>query len=313
MMGIKFEATKLIFFWTIQILFVPLWPIYIDLYATMPKNNYNMIEIKNLTFHYGRQNRLFTDFSLSLEKGKIIGLLGKNGAGKTTLLKLIAGLLPPQQGILTVNGYQPFRRNPHFLEDVYMIPEEFSLPSTTIEGYLKAISPLYRSFDRNKLAGIFEHFELKTTDHLHRLSHGQRKKFLIAFALASNCRLLIFDEPTNGLDIPSKSLFRKVMVGSITDGQMVLISTHQVKDIDTIIDEVVVVDEGVMIFRETCPAISQKYCFETVPDIDRLDDVYHWEKSPMGYRVIRPSGGGRETAIDLELLFNAIINHKMNV
>ena len=271
-----------------------------------------MIEIQHLDFHYRKQNRLFDDFSLRLEQGKIVGLLGKNGAGKTTLLRLIAGLLPPQRGFMEVNGYQPFKRNPHFLENVYMIPEEFSLPSITIEGYLKAMTPLYRSFDRKKLDDIFEQFELKASDSLHRLSHGQRKKFLIAFALASNCKLLVFDEPTNGLDIPSKSLFRKVMVGSISDEQLVLISTHQVKDIDTIIDEIVVVDNGKMIFREDYTKIGQKYWFEVVQDIDRLAGVCHWEKSPMGYRVMRRADGEKETSIDLELLFNAIINYKIN-
>jgi len=277
----------------------------------MPLNYINMIEIQHLTFHHGKQNRLFNDFSLNLERGKMVGLLGKNGAGKTTLLKLIAGLLSPQQGFLEVNGFKPFQRNPNFLEDVYMIPEEFSLPSITIAGYLKAITPLYRSFDHKKLRDIFEQFELKTSDHLQRLSHGQQKKFLIAFALASNCKLLILDEPTNGLDIPSKSLFRRVMVGSTTDEQLVLISTHQVKDIDTIIDEIVVVDNGKTIFRSDCAEISRRYWFETVSETDQLKDACFWEQSPLGYRIIRRADGERETSIDLELLFNAIINHKI--
>ncbi|MCL1974351.1 MAG: ABC transporter ATP-binding protein [Bacteroidetes bacterium] len=271
-----------------------------------------MIDIQHLTFHYGKRPALFDDFSLSIEQGKIVGLLGKNGAGKTTLLRLMAGLLKPQQGWLRVNGYQPFTRNPNFLEDVYMIPETFSLPSMSIAGYLKAITPLYRSFDREKLETVFESFELKTGDHLHRLSHGQQKKFLIAFALASNCKLLLLDEPTNGLDIPSKSLFRKVMVGSISDEQLVLISTHQVKDVDSIMDEVAVIDHGKMIFRDHCAGIGQKYEFETVLDLSHCSDAVYWESSPMGYRVVRPSKGEKETGIDWELLFNAIINHKMD-
>ena len=270
-----------------------------------------MIEIKNLTFHYQKQNRLFNQFSLHLEEGKIVGLLGKNGAGKTTLLQLMAGLLPPQSGLITVNGYKPFERDPNFLEDVYMIPEEFSLPSISILGYLKAMTPLYRSFDAKKCGEIMEQFELKERDHLHRLSHGQRKKFLITFALASNCKLLLLDEPTNGLDIPSKSLFRKVMAGSVSDEQLVLISTHQVKDIDTIIDDVAVINNGEMIYRDSCASISQNYWFQTTLDTDQLSGALYWEKSPMGYRVIRPSDGERETGIDLELLFNAIINHKI--
>ena len=267
-----------------------------------------MITIKELSFNYGKKKRLFNDFSLNLEDGRIIGLLGKNGAGKSTLLKLIAGILAPQKGEVDVNGYKPFGRDPNFLTDIYMIPEEFVLPSVSISNYLKALIPLYRSFDKEKLYTIFEQFELNASDHLSRLSHGQRKKFLIAFALSSNCKLLLMDEPTNGLDIPSKSLFRKVMVSSIADDQLVLISTHQVKDIDTVIDKIVVVDKGATIYEDDIAGISRKYHFETTQSIENRNDVIYQEKSPMGYRTICPSGNDHETQIDMELFFNAIIH-----
>jgi ABC-2 type transport system ATP-binding protein len=248
---------------------------------------------------------------LEVESGRIVGLLGKNGAGKSTLLKLIAGILTPQQGALTVNRYEPFQRKPDFLSDIYMIPEEFSLPSISITAYLNAVAPLYPAFDRAKADSIFKEFELTPNDRLHRLSHGQRKKFLIAFALASNCKLLVLDEPTNGLDIPSKSLFRKIMVSSVTDEQLVLISTHQVKDIDAIIDTIVAIDNGSIVFQNGIAEISRKYLFETLANPESRNDLIYHEKTPMGYRVIRPANGEEETAIDLELLFNAIINHKI--
>ena len=267
-----------------------------------------MITIKELSFNYGKKKQLFNDFSLNLEDGRIVGLLGKNGAGKSTLLKLIAGILAPQKGRIDVNGYKPFGRDPNFLTDIYMIPEEFVLPPVSISNYLKALIPLYRSFDKEKLYAIFEQFELNTSDHLSRLSHGQRKKFLIAFALSSNCKLLLMDEPTNGLDIPSKSLFRKVMVGSIADDQLVLISTHQVKDIDTVIDKIVVVDSGATIYEDDIAGISRKYLFKTTQSIDNMSDIIYQEKSPMGYRTICPSGNDHETQIDMELFFNAIIH-----
>jgi ABC-2 type transport system ATP-binding protein len=270
-----------------------------------------MIAIKSLFFDYKKGKPLFTDFTLEMESGKIVGLLGKNGAGKTTLLKLIAGLLKPQQGELRVNGYKPFQRDPNFLSEIYMIPEEFTLPPVSIAGYVSALMPLYPTFDKEKLNGILTEFELSRKDNLNRLSHGQRKKFLIAFALATNCRILILDEPTNGLDIPSKSLFRKVLVSSVGDEQMVLISTHQVKDIDTVIDSIVVVDNGTIVFRDTIDRISRKYLFEYTPDDTADDAIIYKEKSPLGYRVIRANEGNDETTIDLELLFNAIIHQKI--
>jgi len=267
-----------------------------------------MINIKNLSFYYKKKSPLFNNFSLTLENGRIVGLLGKNGAGKSTLLNLIAGLCQPKQGSMEVNGFVPFNRNPNFLADIYMVPEEFSFPSVSIACYVKAFSPLYPTFDNEKLKSIFAEFEIQPSSNLNKLSHGQRKKFLIAFALSTNCKVLVFDEPTNGLDIPSKSQFRKILVSSVTDEQLVIISTHQVKDIDTIIDKVVVIDNGTIIYNENTEEITQKLYFETVTTLNDVDKVLYSEKCPFGYRVIRPATTVAESSIDLELLFNAIIN-----
>jgi ABC-2 type transport system ATP-binding protein len=267
-----------------------------------------MIHIKNLSFHYKKNTPLFQDFSLDVDNGRIVGLLGKNGAGKSTLLNLIAGLSQPKEGSMEVNGFTPFDRNPNFLADIYMVPEEFSFPSISISCYVKAFSPLYPQFDQKKLNGILTEFELQLSSNLNKLSHGQRKKFLIAFALSSNCKMLVFDEPTNGLDIPSKSMFRKILVSSVTDEQLVIISTHQVKDIDTIIDKVLVIDNGTMIYQENIDAISQKLYFDTVTTLAGVDNVFYHEQCPMGYKIIIPATNGNESNIDLELLFNAIIN-----
>lgn len=267
-----------------------------------------MIQIKNLSFYYKKKSPLFSDFSLQLESGCIVGLLGKNGAGKSTLLSLITGLIQPQSGEIDVNGFRPFSRNPNFLSDIYMVPEEFSFPHVSIATYVKAFSPLYPAFDHKKLQGIFEEFELSPASNLNKLSHGQRKKFLIAFALSTNCKVLVLDEPTNGLDIPSKSQFRKILVSSVTDEQMVLISTHQVKDIDTIIDKVVVIDNGVIIYQENTNEITQKLYFDTVSSFTDSDQVLYSERCPFGYRVVKQANGETESNIDIELLFNAIIH-----
>lgn len=267
-----------------------------------------MINIEQLTFHYKKQSALFADLWFQQQNGSITGLLGKNGAGKSTLLKLMAGLLKPQQGLLTINNYHPFDRNPDFLSDVFMVPEEFSFPSVTMECYIKATAPLYPGFDADKMDNILKEFELDSKKNINKLSHGQRKKFLIAFALATNCRLLILDEPTNGLDIPSKSLFRKVLVSSVNEDQLVLISTHQVKDIDNIIDKIVVLDEGSIVFNEEVYAISQKWQFKTADSLKEMQEAIYSEKYPGGYRILCPATEGNETDIDIELLFNAIVN-----
>jgi ABC-2 type transport system ATP-binding protein len=271
-----------------------------------------MIAIQNLSFQYKKQEALFTDLSFEQQNGSIVGLLGKNGAGKSTLLGLISGLLKPQIGALTINGFKPFDRLPDFLADIYMVAEEFSFPSITIQLYIKATAPLYPKFDYVKMNNILQEFELDPKKNLNKLSHGQRKKFLIAFALSTNCSLLILDEPTNGLDIPSKSLFRKILVSSVSEEQLVIISTHQVKDIETIIDKIVVLDEGKMVFNETVLDISQQWQFKTVASLSGLETPVYQEKCLGGYRIIIPANSDEETEIDIELLFNAII-HKVTL
>lgn len=271
-----------------------------------------MINIKNLNFHYQKKNPLYEDFSLELNAGQIIGLLGSNGAGKSTLLKIIAGVRKSVSGKLDINGFDPGDRDPNFIADLFMVPEDFSLPSITIACYVSATATLYPSFDKQKLEKLMEEFQLNKTHKLNQLSHGQRKKFLIAFALATNCKVLLLDEPTNGLDIPSKSIFRKILVGSVTEEQLVLISTHQVKDIDTILDKVVVIDEGKIVYQENIENISQKLHFETVSSLKGLENLLYSEKCPMGYRVIvTTTDEDEESVIDMEMLFNAIVNKKI--
>lgn len=271
-----------------------------------------MIKIQNLTFRYKKQDALFTDLSFEQQNGSIVGLLGKNGAGKSTLLQLISGLLRPQMGELNINGFKPFDRFPDFLADIYMVSEEFSFPSITIAVYIKATAPLYPKFDYVKMSNILQEFELDPKKNLNSLSHGQRKKFLIAFALSTNCSLLILDEPTNGLDIPSKSLFRKILVSSVSLEQLVLISTHQVKDIETIIDKIIILEQGKIIYNETVFDIGQQWQFKTVASLSGLETPVYQEKCLGGLRVILPADSIEETEIDIELLFNAII-HKVTL
>ena len=271
-----------------------------------------MITIQNLTVRYKKQEALFTDLSFQQGNGSIVGLLGKNGAGKSTLLQLISGLLQPQKGELAINGFKPFDRLPDFLADIYMVSEEFSFPSITIGVYIKATAPLYPKFDYVKMSNILQEFELDAKKNLNGLSHGQRKKFLIAFALSTNCSLLILDEPTNGLDIPSKSLFRKILVSSVSEEQLVLISTHQVKDIETIIDKIVVLDQGKIVYNETVLDISQQWQFKTVASLSGIKKPIYQEKCLGGHRIIVPADSIEETEIDIELLFNAII-HKVTL
>jgi ABC-2 type transport system ATP-binding protein len=267
-----------------------------------------MIQIKDLKFGYSKQRALFKDLELSLKPGSITGLLGKNGAGKTSLLKLMTGLLFPQSGDLMVLGHLPRKREVSMLNDVFLVPEEFYFPAISFSDYLKAYAPFYPRFDYELMDRLIEEFELPTENNLQRLSLGQKKKFLIAFALSTRCRLLVLDEPTNGLDIPSKSLFRKVLAGSLDEDQLVVISTHQVKDVENLIDTIIILDNGKVIFQQTMEEISSKVCFTSGSSDDTKGAIYS-EVVPGGYRLMTPKTD-EETEIDIELLFNAIITGK---
>jgi len=262
-----------------------------------------MITINNLSFAYKKQAPLFNSLSLNEASGQIIGLLGKNGAGKTTLLQLISGLLTPKAGDISVNGQNPVNRTPAFLEQVCFVPEEFIMPSVKMHKYVEGNATFYPRFDRALFNDLIKQFELDENKVLSKMSHGQKKKFRIAFALATKCQLIVLDEPTNGLDIPSKAIFRQMVAGALDDDQVVIISTHQVKDVETLIDKILLVDKGQIIFDETIINLSEKFDFKIVSHLP--EETLYSELNPMGYKVVTPANG-TTSEVDIELLFNAI-------
>jgi ABC-2 type transport system ATP-binding protein len=266
-----------------------------------------MVIINKLRFDYSKkQQPLFQDLDCELEAGSIVGLLGKNGAGKTTLLKLMIGLLRPTEGKLSILGHQPAERQPSLLQEIYFLPEEFHHPGVSIAKYVKANSGFYPRFDEGLLKRLIIDFELPEGKSLNQLSYGQKKKFLISFALSTKCRLLVLDEPTNGLDIPSKSIFRKVMAGSLDEDQLVIISTHQVRDVENLIDRVLMLEKGRFIMQKNIYDISSKLHFATSPS-GNGENILYREMVPGGYKVITPQTEG-SSSVDIELLFNAISN-----
>jgi ABC-2 type transport system ATP-binding protein len=256
-----------------------------------------MITIQDLDFLYKKKSPLFNKLALELPSGSITGLLGKNGAGKTTLLKLIAGLCHPHHGSVQVMGHNPRKREPSFLGQVFFVPEEFYFPTLSLKNFIRANSGFYPSFDQALMDQLLQAFDLTVTGAIDKMSYGQKKKFLISFALATRCRLLVMDEPTNGLDIPSKTVFRKVMASSLNDDQLVLISTHQVKD----------VDNGHIVMHKDVYEISAQLQFTHRTTVG--DDVLYSEPAPGGYRVITQRMD-ESSFIDIELLFNAVTQRK---
>lgn len=265
-----------------------------------------MIDVNHLDFSYRKGKDVFSGLDLTLAEGHVYGLLGKNGAGKSTLLKLMCGLLFPKQGELTVMGHTPRKRQPSFLSDLFFIPEEIYLPEMNMRDYGRLIAPFYPRFDVSQLEQSMEDFEVSATEKLNRMSYGQRKKALICLGLACNTRLLIMDEPTNGLDIPSKSRFRRLISSMATEERCVIISTHQVRDLENLIDALVIIDESRILVNTTTDQITDRLMFKSLRD---EEEALFAEVSLKGRWGVVPNEKREDSKLDMELFFNAVLEN----
>ena len=267
----------------------------------------NMLQASQVNFGYGRDS-LFTGTDLTVAPGHVYGLLGLNGAGKSTLLKLMTGLLFPDSGRITACGHDPARRAPGFLSRVFMLPEELNVPGITGKEFVAVRSPFYPGFDRCRMQRYFDEFEIPDSRKLTALSHGQQKKFLLSFGLACDASLVLLDEPTNGLDIPSKGLFRRLVAEALTEERTVIVSTHQVRDVESLVDRVVILHEGKVLLHRGVPELSTNLRFSVgVKRPEASDGLIYSERAVGGYASVSKCPGGDEGRLDLELLFKAVI------
>ena len=263
-----------------------------------------MITVENLSFLYRKSKRaVLHDFSLSLEKGRVYGLLGKNGAGKSTLLYLMSGLLTPKSGKVVYHDVDVRRRLPITLQDMFLVPEEFDLPPVSLISYIELNSPFYPRFSKEDMVKYLHYFEMDINIDLGVLSMGQKKKVFMSFALATNTSLLLMDEPTNGLDIPGKSQFRKFIASGMTDDKTILISTHQVRDIDKVLDHVLIMDNNRVLLNESTMSICDKLFFTESENRELLQSSLFSTPSIQGNFLLLPNESGEDSEINLELLF----------
>ncbi|MCI5917252.1 MAG: ABC transporter ATP-binding protein [Bacteroidales bacterium] len=267
-----------------------------------------MIDIKDLKYKYaGSRRYVFSDFNLSMESNNIYGLLGKNGMGKSTLLYLISGLLRRNGGTISINGLDTINNRAEMLSEIFLVPEEFDLLPMSLEAYVKMNKPFYPNFSREVLESCLRDFELTPDINLKELSMGQKKKVYMSFALAANTKLLLMDEPTNGLDIPSKSQFRRVIANNMDEGRTMIISTHQVHDVESLLDHILILDHSELLLNASVSDICSKYSFGYRQVGEPTDDVLYAEPSVQGSAVItRKQTEEEETQLNLELLFDAV-------
>ena len=274
-----------------------------------------MSDIQNVSFSYGAKSAdVFNDFSLHFGQGSIYGLLGENGTGKSTLLYIMMGLLRPESGSVMVEGFSAWSRRQESLQDMYLVPEEFSLPRMSLADYIQAYRPFYPKFSDDLLMRCLQDFHLHDNNvDISQFSLGDKKKVMMSFALATNARYLLMDEPTNGLDLPSKKQFRKVIAANMSEERSLIIATHQLHDVEQLLDHVLIIKRNELLLNQSVTDLCTQYTFDVRPDEYMADDVLYHERTIQGNSTLsRRQTDDEETPLNLELLFNAVIANKLS-
>lgn len=268
-----------------------------------------MIEIKSVSFRYGKGAMVLEHLDLQLKPGSIYGLLGENGVGKTTLLKMMAGLLFPNEGQIRVLGFEPRRREAAFLQQVYFLPDSPQVEEISLDRYVKLNACLYPNFSEEDLRRYVAVLEVDSTRAMHKLSFGQQKKAMLAFALACNTPVLLMDEPTNGLDIPSKGQLRRLIASAATDDKCFVISTHQVRDLEQLIDPIVIMERQRVLLNNSMEEIGERLWFGVAAE--KPANCLYAEPALGGMYVVTPRTEDMpDSKVQLEALFNAAIANR---
>jgi len=266
-----------------------------------------MIEVKNLEFSYGPKSVL-KNISLNVSEGNIYGLLGENGVGKTTLLTLLCGLKKPKQGTILVDGRNPFDREPSLLASQFFLPDEVTPVHSSAIQFAKENGVFWPGFKLDQFLSILAEFEVEQDQRMDAMSTGQLKKTWIAFALSCNAKYYYLDEPTNGLDIPSKAQFRKAVTKYTAEDSTLIISTHQVRDLENIIDPIIILDNQEVLVNAGMEEISSKLFFDYGNQIQ--PGALYLEQTPGGCIQVYPNTSGEESKVNVEAFFNTVHAHK---
>ena len=266
-----------------------------------------MIRIEKLGFSYG-QVPVLKNITMNLEPGKIYGLLGENGVGKTTLLTLLAGLKKPLHGSIDIDGSAPYSRIPQVLENQFYLADEMLPVPMKAAEYARITGEFWPNYKQDTFEEIMELFENTSDKKMNEMSTGQLKKTYISLALALGCKYLFLDEPTNGLDIPSKAQFRSALMKYTGEDSTIVISTHQVRDLENIIDPIIILDRQDVLLNASLEEISRNLYFDYGTQL-HPESLYS-EQLPGGFIQVYPNAEGADSKVNIEALFNAVHHNK---
>ena len=266
-----------------------------------------MIEIDNLSFSYGR-NVVLQGITMRMEPGRIYGLLGENGVGKTTLLTLMCGLKAPQVGTVKVGGANPYDREPATLSDQYFLADEVASSGAKAIDWANTNGVFWPKYSEDNFKAMMEEFSVNLDQRMKSMSAGQLKKTHIAFALATGARYIFMDEPTNGLDIPGKTQFRSAIMRFTPEDSTIVISTHQVRDLENIIDPIIILDKQDVLLNASIEEINSKLFFDYGTTLH--PEALYTEQLPGGFIQVYPNTNGAESKVNIEALFNTVARNK---
>ena len=264
--------------------------------ATAPVND-ALVQASHVSVTYGAK-RAVDDVSFTIPKGRIVGLLGHNGAGKTTLMKAMVGLAKPQ-GELRVLGLDPQRERVALLQSACYIPDVAILPRwARVEDLISMMAELHPRFSAERARALLKRTSVGLSDKVKTLSKGMVVQAHLALVAAIDARLMILDEPTLGLDVLSRKAFYEMLIDEWCDGERsVVISTHQVKEIESLLSDVLMLNEGKLVLAISLEDIERRF-------VALSHDAAVAEDMAAAHPLLRyrtgPGAGGTATLFDGE-------------
>jgi ABC-2 type transport system ATP-binding protein len=210
-----------------------------------------ILKVRHLSKRFGK-NKVLRDFDMTLEEGKVYGLLGKNGEGKTTLVRMIMGVIPADSGEIFFNDKKIRFRDAAYRKEIGYIPEDtFFYSWMKIEDLVAFNSSFYPAWDGRKAAEYLDRFALDKRKRIGKLSRGMKLKLGLAAALAAKPKLLILDDPTSGIDVPTRQDFLKNIISELSEaGTTVLFSTHLVHELERVVEQIGILHKGRLVLEE---------------------------------------------------------------